>query len=83
MLDSPLTTVKQRDVEKPSEGDKADAQNINQTIEPLFWDSIAKTSPDIQIIILDYKEPRLTLLAIRSVKTGATFVRHNGRLTIS
>ena len=57
VLDSPLTTVKQRDVEKPSEGDKADAQNINQTIEPLFWDSIAKTSPDIQIIILDNKEP--------------------------
>ena len=53
----PQNTVKQRDVENHTEGDKADAQNINQTIEPLFWDSIAKTSPDIQIIILDNKEP--------------------------
>jgi len=57
VLDSPLTTVKQRDVEQPPVGDQAEAQTINQTIEPLFWESIANTSPDLQIIVLDNKEP--------------------------
>lgn len=58
VLDSPLTTVKQRDVDQPPVGDKAEAQKIDQAIEPSFWKSIANTSRDLQIIVLDNKEPR-------------------------
>lgn len=38
-------------------GDQAEAQKIKQNIEPLFWESIANTLPDLQIIVLDNKEP--------------------------
>ncbi|PHR93481.1 MAG: hypothetical protein COA78_32790 [Blastopirellula sp.] len=56
ILDSPLTTVKQRNVASSPEDAKADAE-INQTIEPLFWDSLSKISDEVQIIVLDNKEP--------------------------
>jgi hypothetical protein len=55
MLDSPLTTFKQRkdqpQVEAPSES------KIDASIEAAFWASIAATPPDLQIIVFDNKEP--------------------------
>ena len=55
MLDSPLTTFKQRkdqpQVEIPTES------KIDPGIEAAFWASIAATPASIQIIILDNKEP--------------------------
>lgn len=56
VLDSPLTTVKQRDLAESTDDADADAE-IKQTIEPLFWESLSKISDDVQIIVLDNKEP--------------------------
>lgn len=56
MLDSPLTTVKQRDATAPAKDDEANAE-ISKTIEPLFWESVSRISQDVQVIILDNKEP--------------------------
>jgi len=56
VLDSPLTTVKQRDsAPAPEDGDED--TEIDPTIEPKFWESMSKTSQEIQIIVLDNKEP--------------------------
>lgn len=60
VLDSPLTTVKQRDATAETEDTEADAE-INQMIEPLFWDSLSKISKEIQVIVLDNKEPNADL----------------------
>jgi len=56
VLDSPLTTVKQRDATS-SQDDDAEDTGIDPTIEPLFWESLSKVSDDIQIVVLDNKEP--------------------------
>ena len=56
VLDSPLTTVKQRDAIATSE-DGGEDSDIDPTIEPMFWDSLSKVSPEIQVIVLDNKEP--------------------------
>ena len=56
ILDSPLTTVKQRDAIAIPD-DSGEVSDIDPTIEPMFWDSLSKVSPDIQVIILDNKEP--------------------------
>lgn len=60
VLDSPLTTVKQRSGQAAVE--VAEMDRIQPTIEPLFWKSISKTDASLQIIVLDNKEPPLDLL---------------------
>lgn len=54
VLDSPLTTVKQRSGQANVE---ADDDRIEPTIEPKFWESLASVDPSMQIIVLDNKEP--------------------------
>ncbi|WP_156466868.1 hypothetical protein [Rhizobium sp. Leaf384] len=54
VLDSPLTTVKQRRDQSDVE---ADDDRIEPTIEPKFWESLASVDPSMQIIVLDNKEP--------------------------
>lgn len=56
VLDSPLTTVKQRDAASSPDDETTDP-TIDPTIEPLFWNSLSKISDDVQIIVLDNKEP--------------------------
>ena len=55
VLDSPLTTVKQREGLATSDDDE-DAR-IDPRIEPSFWKSLSEINDDIQIIVLDNKEP--------------------------
>lgn len=55
VLDSPLTTVKQRDGLATS-SEEAD-EEIDPRIEPSFWKSLSEMGNDIQIIVLDNKEP--------------------------
>ena len=50
VLDSPLTTFKQG---RDTGGD----ESIDSSIEAAFWTSIEKVKSDIQIVILDNKEP--------------------------
>lgn len=56
VLDSPLTTVKQRDGSTSSEDGDTDAK-IDPRIEPLFWQSLAELDHSIQVVVLDNKEP--------------------------
>lgn len=56
VLDSPLTTVKQRGGQSVVE---AESDRIEPTIEPKFWESLAALNPSMQIIVLDNKEPPL------------------------
>lgn len=69
MLDSPLTTVKQR------KGDKkialAETDKITPGIEPSFWKSISEIDPSIQIIVLDNKEPPEDLFGTLNVQIFA------------
>ncbi|MGO8049829.1 hypothetical protein [Rhizobium leguminosarum] len=60
VLDSPLTTVKQRTGQTAVE--IAENDQILPAIEPSFWESLAKTDPSVQVIVLDNKEPPLDLL---------------------
>lgn len=56
VLDSPLTTVKQRKgvpAQRVAEKDQIDAR-----IEPCFWEALAILEPSLQVIVLDNKEPR-------------------------
>ncbi|MGF6178847.1 hypothetical protein [Ensifer sp. 4252] len=55
VLDSPLTTVKQRSGQPAVEA--AEKDRILPSIEPSFWKSIAKTDASVQVIVLDNKEP--------------------------
>ncbi|WP_284369223.1 hypothetical protein [Algimonas porphyrae] len=59
VLDSPLTTVKQR--EGLETGDSNEDANIDPRIEPSFWKSLSEINDDIQIIVLDNKEPNESL----------------------
>jgi len=54
ILDSPLTTVKQSRGE--AQGTDTDDE-IDPTIEPSFWRSLAKLDHVIQVVVLDNKEP--------------------------
>jgi len=60
ILDSPLTTVKQRNVSASPEDDDTEA-TIDPRIEPLFWQSLAKLDHSVQVIVLDNKEPSIEL----------------------
>ncbi|MCS4244124.1 hypothetical protein M2418_003665 [Rhizobium sp. BIGb0125] len=60
VLDSPLTTVKQRSGQTAAE--VAEKDQILPAIELSFWESLAKTDPSVQVIVLDNKEPPLDLL---------------------
>lgn len=51
IIDSPLTTFKQ----SKTMGDNS--ESIAPEIEAAFWASIARTSPDLQILVLENKEP--------------------------
>lgn len=55
MLDSPLTTFKQK--KDQSQVDTPSESEIDPGIEVAFWASIAATPPSLQIIIFDNKEP--------------------------
>ncbi|AYG59988.1 hypothetical protein CCGE525_15100 [Rhizobium jaguaris] len=59
VLDSPLTTVKQRSGQAAVE--VAEKDRLLPWIEPSFWKSISKTDASVQIIVLDNKEPPLDL----------------------
>jgi hypothetical protein len=50
VMDSPITTFKKGEP-------ITDADRINESIEALFWSSLSKTSKDIQVIVIDNKEP--------------------------
>lgn len=50
-----MTTVKQREGLATSD-DEADA-SIDPRIEPSFWRSLSEIDDDVQIIVLDNKEP--------------------------
>ena len=55
ILDSPLTTVKQRrdtPKQEPTEEDKIDVR-----IEPMFWNALSNLDPALQVIVLENKEP--------------------------
>lgn len=55
VLDSPLTTVKQRrgtQREEPTGEDKIDVR-----IEPMFWNALANIDSAMQVIVLENKEP--------------------------
>ncbi|WP_074068794.1 hypothetical protein [Rhizobium gallicum] len=69
MLDSPLTTVKQRKGEAKVEETESD--KITPGIEPSFWKSISEIDPAIQIIVLDNKEPPLNLFGALNVQLFA------------
>mgnify|MGYP000725309097 CR=1 FL=1 len=60
ILDSPLTTVKQRDRAAQAAEDETDDM-IDPRIEPSFWQSLAKIDRSIQVIVLDNKEPSAEL----------------------
>lgn len=66
MLDSPLTTVKQRKGQPKLE--EAEKDKITPGIEPSFWESLSKVDPSIQIIVLDNKEPPEDLFAELNVQ---------------
>lgn len=55
VLDSPLTTVKQRSGQAAVE--VAEKDRILPSIEPSFWKSLSKTDTSVQVIVLDNKEP--------------------------
>lgn len=69
MLDSPLTTVKQRKGEAKVE--QAESDKISAGIEPSFWKSVSEIDPSIQIIVLDNKEPPANLAAALNVQLFA------------
>jgi hypothetical protein len=69
VLDSPLTTVKQRKGEANVE--QAESDEITPGIEPSFWKSISEINPSIQIIILDNKEPPPNLFQALNVQLFA------------
>lgn len=69
LLDSPLTTVKQRKGEAQVE--QAEKDKITPGIEPSFWKSLSEIDPSIQIIILDNKEPPLDLFTALNVQLFA------------
>jgi hypothetical protein len=53
VLDSPLTTFK----EGRDEGDEEPDDSVGEGIQSAFWASIAKLQSDLQIVVLDNKEP--------------------------
>ncbi|CAM3202013.1 hypothetical protein PANO111632_07795 [Paracoccus nototheniae] len=55
VLDSPLTTVKQR-LGTPRET-PAGEDEIDGRIEPMFWNALSSLDPGLQIIVLENKEP--------------------------
>ncbi|WP_131800222.1 hypothetical protein [Methylobacterium indicum] len=69
VLDSPLTTVKQRSGQKAVVVPEKD--RIRPIIEPMFWRSMSKIDPSIQIIILDNKEPPSNLQGALNVQLFA------------
>ncbi|WP_184399371.1 hypothetical protein [Rhizobium sp. BK650] len=69
MLDSPLTTVKQRKGETTVE--QAESDKITPGIEPSFWKSISEIDPSIQVIVLDNKEPPANLSRALNVQLFA------------
>lgn len=69
ILDSPLTTVKQRRGEAKVE--LAESDSIAPGIEQSFWKSISEIDPSIQIIVLDNKEPPPHLFDMLNVQLFA------------
>ena len=57
IIDSPLTTFKQ------GKSIGMDSESISPEIEAAFWASIARTSPTLQILVLENKEPPTSLTA--------------------
>jgi hypothetical protein len=55
ILDSPLTTVKQRTGAKNPKVSGED--EIDSRIEPMFWKALSELSSDMQVIVLENKEP--------------------------
>ncbi|MFJ2991237.1 hypothetical protein [Pandoraea sp. NPDC087047] len=53
IIDSPLTSYKS----KRSESVKGESGQIDAGIEAAFWDSLAKTTKDVQVIVIENKEP--------------------------
>ncbi|TKT70291.1 hypothetical protein YH63_002055 [Afipia massiliensis] len=60
VLDSPLTTFK----EGRDEGQEDPNDSVGEGIQTAFWASIAKLQSDLQIIVLDNKEPPKGVAAI-------------------
>lgn len=70
VLDSPLTTVKQRDGAASADDGDTEAK-IDPRIEPCFWQSLAALDRNIQVIVLDNKEPGDELAAALNLQLFA------------
>lgn len=69
VLDSPLTTVKQRrgtPREVPTGEDEIDAR-----IEPMFWNDLSNLDPALQVIVLENKEPAENLHGVLNLQLFA------------
>ncbi len=69
ILDSPLTTVKQRrgiPKQESTEKDKIDVR-----IEPMFWNALSNLDPGLQVIVLENKEPAEDLHAVLNLQLFA------------
>ena len=60
VLDSPLTTFKQGSGQEPSKIDIVEGE-IVERIEPNFWQSLAGLDSRVQVIVVDNKEPPVSL----------------------
>ena len=56
ILDSPLTTFKERD------GNQTPSEQVSQNVESAFFKSLSKEELGEQVIILENKEPEVFLI---------------------
>lgn len=59
VIDSPLTSYKRRSATDVKEADST----VSSGVEAAFWESLTKTAKDVQIIIVENKEPPANVVA--------------------
>ena len=59
VIDSPLTSYKRRGARNVNGSEST----VSSGVEAAFWDSLAKISKDVQVIIVENKEPPATVAA--------------------